>query len=144
MKPTMKKKSILLIEDDELDIISFQRTISKFNIEYELHTAYNGKDALEILTGTNAIKPDLILLDLNMPKMNGFEFLEALRGDTNLSDLSVFVMTTSSEPADRQRAEMYGIKGYFIKPLNYTDNKRKADSMEAFVQFHLRHILTHE
>ena len=142
MNPMMKKKSILLIEDDELDIISFQRTISKFNIEYELHTAYNGKEALVILTGANAIKPDLILLDLSMPKMNGFEFLKVLRSNAELCNLSVFVMTTSSEPSDRNQAEQYGIKGYFIKPLSYTDNTRKTDSMEAFVQFHLRHILT--
>jgi len=139
----MKKKIILLIEDDELDIISFQRTLSKFNLEYELSTAYNGVEALIILNDPTQIKPDLILLDLSMPIMNGFEFLEILRKDRNLNELNIFVMTTSSETADRIMAEKYEIKGYFIKPLSYTENTKKADSMEAFVQFHLRNILSH-
>jgi CheY-like chemotaxis protein len=89
------------------------------NIEFELHIAYNGKEALEMLKANNPIKPDLILLDLSMPKM-----------------------TTSSEPGNLHNAEKYRIKGYFIKPISYTDNTRKADSMEAFIQFHFRHILT--
>lgn len=141
----MRKHSILLIEDDELDIISVQRSLKKLESEYELHTAYNGIEALDMLRDPKlALTPDVILLDLNMPKMNGIEFLRLLRADKDLKDMRVFVMTTSSESADRQMAEDLGISGYIIKPLNYTDNSKRSDSMDAFVQFHLRKILANE
>lgn len=141
----MRKHSILLIEDDELDIISVQRSLKKLESEYELHTAYNGIEALEMLRDSKlALSPDVILLDLNMPKMNGIEFLKSLRADKQLKDTRVFVMTTSSESADRDAAENLGISGFIIKPLNYNDNTKRSDSMDAFVQFHLRKILANE
>lgn len=138
----MGKKTILLVEDDELDIISVQRSLLKLDIEYELYTAYNGREALTMLNGPGkTIRPDVILLDLNMPKMNGTEFLKALRDDPQLKDINVFIMTTSAETVDRETTAQLGISGYIIKPLNYQDNKKRADSMDAFVQFHLRKIL---
>jgi len=139
----MKKHTILLVEDDELDVISVQRSLKKLDHPFELHIAYNGKEALEMLTQHQAaVTPDVILLDLNMPKMNGIEFLQSLRQDHRLKDIRVFVMTTSSESSDRLSAEALGISGYIIKPLNYNDNSKRTDSMDAFVQFHLRKIFT--
>ncbi len=139
------KHTILLVEDDELDIISVQRSLKKLESEYELHTAYNGIEALQMLRDQDlALRPDVILLDLNMPKMNGIEFLKALRADNSLKNIKVFVMTTSSEGSDRSMTEELGISGYIIKPLNYTDNTKRSDSMDAFVQFHLRKILANE
>jgi CheY-like chemotaxis protein len=141
----MKKPTILLVEDDELDIISVERSLKKLESDYELHTAYNGIEALRLLRDTNVgLVPDVILLDINMPRMNGVEFLKVLREDINLKDLKVFIMTTSSEGSDRSEAEELGISGYIIKPLNYTDNSKRSDSMDAFVQFHLRKILLDE
>ena len=141
----MKKNTILLVEDDELDIISVQRTLQKLDIDYEFHTAYNGKDALAMLAGPGkTFMPDVILLDLNMPKMNGIEFLKVLRNDPALKNIKVFIMTTSAEPVDRATTEQLGISGYIIKPLNYQDNTKRADSMDSFVQFHLRKILMNE
>ncbi|HEX8270564.1 MAG TPA: response regulator [Flavobacterium sp.] len=141
----MKKHSILLIEDDELDIISVQRSLKQLDSEYELHTAYNGIEALTMLKDEQQqLQPDVILLDLNMPKMNGIEFLRILRTDPDLMNIRVFVMTTSAESADRNMAEELGISGYIIKPLNYNDNTKRSDSMDAFVQFHLRKILVDE
>ncbi|WP_035644338.1 response regulator [Flavobacterium sp. ASV13] len=141
----MRKPNILLIEDDELDTISVERSLKKLEIKYILHTAYNGLEALQMLKNTeNPLVPDVILLDINMPKMNGIEFLKILRTDENLKDLKVFIMTTSSESSDRITAEKLGISGYIIKPLNYTDNTKRPDSMDAFVQFHLRKILLNE
>jgi CheY-like chemotaxis protein len=141
-KYRMKKKAILLVEDDELDIISVQRSLKKLDIEYDLHTAYNGKDALDMLgPDSNMALPDVILLDLNMPKMNGIEFLKVIRNDGRLKELKVFIMTTSAEPVDRLLTESLGVSGYIIKPLNYRDNTKRPDSMDAFVEFHLRKIL---
>jgi CheY-like chemotaxis protein len=113
------------------------------NTEYSIHTAYNGKEALAMLRDEDKpVLPDVILLDLNMPKMNGIEFLREIRQDKRFEKIKVFVMTTSSETGDRNITEQMGISGYIIKPLNYTDNTKKADSMDSFVQFHLRKILT--
>lgn len=141
----MKKPTILLIEDDELDIISVERSLKKLESEYELYTAFNGIEALKILRDPNiGLTPDVILLDINMPRMNGIEFLKVIREDKNFKELKVFIMTTSSEVNDRSQAEKLGISGYIIKPLNYTDNTKRSDSMDAFVQFHLRKILNNE
>ena len=139
----MKKHKILLIEDDDLDIISVQRALIKLDVEYDLLIAYNGREALEMLTNTEQyIVPDVIFLDLNMPKMNGLEFLSAIRKEERLNDVKIFIMTTSAEAGDRLKAEQLGISGYVIKPLSYTDNTKRSDSMDSFVQFHLRRILT--
>lgn len=141
----MRKPNILLIEDDELDTISVERSLKKLEIKYVLHTAYNGLEALKLLRNTeDPLLPEVILLDINMPRMNGIEFLKILRADDNLKHLKVFIMTTSSESNDRVTAEDLGISGYIIKPLNYNDNTKRPDSMDAFVQFHLRKILLNE
>jgi len=138
----MKEKVILLVEDDELDVISVQRSLKKLDLDYTLHTAYNGKEALSILSANDySVLPDVILLDLNMPKMNGIEFLQQIRSNEKLKDIQVFVMTTSADSSERSAAETLGISGYIIKPLGYTDNIKRSDSMDAFVQFHLRKIL---
>jgi CheY-like chemotaxis protein len=137
----MKKYNILLVEDDELDVISVKRSLKKLDNDYELRVAYNGKEALEILRHSPEIPTDVILLDLNMPKMNGVEFLRVLRKDEKLKHLKVFIMTTSAESVDRSTTEQLGISGYIIKPLNYNDNTKRPDSMDAFVEFHLRKIL---
>ena len=141
----MKKPTILLVEDDELDVISVERSLKKLESEYVLYTAYNGIEALKILRDPEIqFTPDVILLDINMPRMNGIEFLKVLREDKKLKDLKVFIMTTSSEEMDRSEAEKLGIAGYIINPLNYNDNTKRSDSMDAFVQFHLRKILFDE
>lgn len=138
----MKKITILLVEDDELDVISVERSLKRLDIECELHTAFNGIEALSLLTKPrNSITPDVVLLDLNMPKMNGMEFLKIIRKEDSLKNLKVFIMTTSAEIVDRNTTEELGISGYIIKPLNQGNTKR-SDSMDAFVQFHLRKILT--
>ncbi|QSB25305.1 response regulator [Flavobacterium sp. CLA17] len=141
----MKKPTILIVEDDELDIISVERSLKKLESEYVLYSAYNGIEALRILRDPNlGLFPDVVLLDINMPRMNGIEFLKVIREDKKLKDLKVFIMTTSSEYEDRLESEKLGISGYIIKPLNYTENTKRSDSMDAFVQFHLRKILLDE
>ncbi|HXH98652.1 MAG TPA: response regulator [Sphingobacteriaceae bacterium] len=141
----MKKNIILLIEDDQLDVISVERSLSKLEMEYELFTAFNGIEGLTLLREklqTNEPLPEVILLDLNMPKMNGIEFLKELRNNEQLKHLNVFVMTTSGEEADRKAADQLGVSGYVIKPLNFNNNGKRRDSMDAFVQFHLRKLFT--
>ncbi|MGN6180284.1 MAG: response regulator [Mucilaginibacter sp.] len=142
----MKKNTILLVEDDELDVISVRRALKKIELDHELVTAYNGIEALDKLRGNKEQPPitplpEVVLLDMNMPKMNGLEFLSALRADPGLQHLKVIIMTTSSEQHERMAAENLGVSGYLIKPLNFTNNDKRRDSMESFVQFQLRTIL---
>lgn len=137
----MEKKIILLVEDDQLDVISVERSLSKLEREYELYTAFNGIEALEILKNNSTRLPDVILLDLNMPKMNGIEFLQIIKADDQLKNIKVFIMTTSGEEADRRTAEELGIAGYLLKPLNFNNNNKRNDSLDAFFQFYIRKIL---
>ena len=138
-------KLILLVEDDELDVISVQRSLKKLNDQYKLYTAFNGIEAMSMLKkdmNKGNRLPDVILLDLNMPKMGGLEFLKELRSNPEFKHIEVFIMTTSSEQSDRISSQELGISGYIIKPLNFTDNNKRVDSMDAFVQFHMRKIFT--
>lgn len=142
----MKKHIILLVEDDELDVISVRRALNKIQFDHELVTAYNGIEALDKLRGNKGFQainplPDVILLDINMPKMNGIEFLSVLRSDPDLMHLKVIIMTTSAEQRDRVATENLGIFGYLIKPLNFNDNSKRRDSMDNFAEFQLRNIL---
>jgi len=134
--------NILLIEDDELDVISFERAINKINLPVKLLNAFNGNEALEILNGHNQVFiPDIIVLDLNMPKMNGIEFMNELRKDKRYDKVKIFVMTTSTEERDRNTAMSLGVNEYIIKPLNFNENTKKTSSMENFIQFQLMKIM---
>jgi CheY-like chemotaxis protein len=118
--------TILLVEDDEVDIMNVKRAFKKNNILNPLHVARNGLEALEMLRGNADAKveklspmPKVILLDLNMPKMGGLEFLKEIRKDPNLKAISVFVMTTSDEESDKFTAYDLNVAGYIIKPLSF-------------------------
>ncbi len=113
--------SIMLVEDDEVDVMNLKRAFKKNNITNPLYLAGNGLEALELLRecGTEEKPlPKIILLDLNMPKMNGIEFLKELRKDKNLHGLSVFVMTTSNKDNDIIEAYNLNVAGYILKPLS--------------------------
>lgn len=115
----MSEPSILLVEDDDVAAESVERNLRKHDVTFPIVWAEDGAVALEILRGKHAQKtigwPRIILLDLNMPRMNGFEFLEELRGDRALHNSVVFVLTTSDADADRSRAYHQNIAGYMVK-----------------------------
>ena len=102
-----KEVNILLIEDDEVDIMNVKRAFNKNNIKIPLHVAHDGMEAFEMLRGPSPQKllqlPNIILLDINMPKMNGLEFLRELRADEQLKHISVYVLTTSNEKTTRAK-----------------------------------------
>jgi CheY-like chemotaxis protein len=113
---------ILLVEDDEVDIMNVQRAFRKNNIANPLVVANNGEEALFILREAIARRNDafkIVILDLNMPKMGGIEFLRQVRADPVLKPLSVFVMTTSNEESDKMAAYDLNIAGYIVKPLSF-------------------------
>jgi CheY-like chemotaxis protein len=119
--------TILLIEDDAIEILKFNRSLIKLREVHELIEAHNGENALDILAKNSQI--DLILLDLNMPKMNGFEFLKQLRTDPNLKYIPTVVLTTSINRSDLKQAYSIGIAGYLVKPLKYEDYVLKIASL---------------
>jgi CheY-like chemotaxis protein len=115
---------ILLVDDDEVDCMNVARAFKKSNIQNPLHIAHDGLDALDMLRGTNGVTklsptPRIILLDINMPKMNGLEFLREIRSDKDLHNLSVFVMTTSNSDKDKIEAYEYNVAGYIVKPISF-------------------------
>ncbi len=129
-----RKKTILLIEDDYLDVKSVKRTLDKLKVDHELHVAHNGVDALALLNGNSPgglkLLPDVILLDLNMPKMSGIEFLGIIKNYYSLKNIKIFVMTTSAEEYDVVTTQNLGVSGYILKPLDFDatgkDNFAKA------------------
>ena len=115
--------TILHVEDDAVDAMVMERALKKCDLKYLLFQAHNGIEALDMLRGENGKQkidpsPKIILLDLNMPKMNGIEFLRELRADAILKAISVFVMTTSNDEHDRTDAYNLHVAGYLIKPLS--------------------------
>lgn len=128
----MQPINILLVEDDKLDVIDIKRSLDKLNIFYKLTNAKNGEEAIlmldeQISTGSEAL-PDVMLIDINMPKVNGFEVLEYMRGKDELKQIKRFILTTSGDRTDRATAEQLGISGYIIKPLKLNS----PTAMDAF------------
>jgi CheY-like chemotaxis protein len=119
-----KQTSVLLIDDDEVDVMTVKRAFKKNNITNPLYVATNGIEALTLLRSDEFSKllPEqrrLILLDLNMPKMGGIEFLRELRADPELRPLPVIVLTTSNEDQDKVEAYNLNVAGYIIKPVTF-------------------------
>ena len=120
-----KMVNILLVEDDDVDVMNVQRAFKKNNIANPLHVAGNGLEALAMLRGDGKLAPlpkdrRLILLDLNMPKMGGIEFLRELRADPELRATPVVVLTTSNDDKDRVEAYNLNVAGYILKPVTLT------------------------
>ncbi len=118
-----KQIHLLHIEDDGVDKMVVERVLKKLNIVTSLYHAQNGEEALDKLRGTNGQEklapfPQIILLDINMPRMNGIEFLKELRADDQLKHLSVYMVTTSNDDADRMDAYQYNVAGYILKPVD--------------------------
>jgi CheY-like chemotaxis protein len=123
-----KMVNILLVEDDEIDVMNVKRAFKKNNVTNPLYVCNNGLEALQFLRGERdpsiTENPQIILLDLNMPKMGGIEFLREIRKDEKLKKISVFIMTTSNEDKDKLDAYDLHVAGYILKPL----------SMERFIE----------
>jgi CheY-like chemotaxis protein len=113
------KVNILLVDDDDVAAESVVRSLRKHTVDFPVTLARDGIEALEILRNPlpdlRIEKPYIILLDLNMPRMDGFEFLQEIRGDKQLHDSIVFVLTTSDADTDRTRAYHENIAGYMVK-----------------------------
>lgn len=114
-KHRYKEISLLIVDDDDIDAISLERALRKLRLLNTLFRARDGREALELLRSGQIPAPYIILLDLNMPRMNGLEFLEALRTDPLLTHAVVFVLTTSKSDEDLVAAYRKNVAGYVFK-----------------------------
>ena len=122
----MKKLKILLIEDDEIERMKFSKVASKLG-NHTIIEAENGEKALETLEQIEL--PNLIVLDLNMPKVNGVEFLKILKANENLLYIPIIIMSTSNNHNDIKKCYEIGVSGYMIKPLHYEDYQQKITNL---------------
>ncbi|MDP5093636.1 MAG: response regulator [Polaribacter sp.] len=128
----MKKQlDILLIEDNFLEIMKMKRTLSLLELNHTLTEAKDGEIALEILQGKNRF-PDLILLDLNMPKISGIEFLEILKNSEDLRHIPTVILTTSDNKTDLEECYKIGVSGYVLKPLKYEEYVKKIEAVLGY------------
>lgn len=128
------KVEILLVEDNEFDVEAVKRAFRKAEIDNRLHSAVDGIEALDKLRAPTEFtlihQPLLILLDINMPRMDGFEFLDVLRNDDEYKQSVVFMLTTSGHDRDRQMAYSRHVAGYFLKE-NLDD---LVDTVKAYMR----------
>jgi len=125
--------NILLVEDDEVDVMNVRRAFERNNVSNPLFVAGNGIEALEILrNGTVPRERRLILLDLNMPRMNGIEFLHELRSDPDLSATPVVVLTTSNDDQDKIDAYNLNVAGYLLKPVTFSSFCERMTALNKY------------
>lgn len=116
----MQMKSVLFVDDDEDDKLVFGTALSVIDNKIVYMTASDGVEALKLLKEDIVLLPDMIFLDLNMARMDGFACLEELKRSDELSQIPVFILTTSINPRDKERAMKLGAQSYFTKPATYT------------------------
>ena len=130
--------SFLLVDDDDVDIIGIKRAFKRRNICNPVHRAKDGIEALEFLSSVDKSKsiskPYLIILDINMPRMNGIEFLEQIRGNSKHKNAIVFVLTTSQYDEDKIKAYSYNIAGYITKSNFGEKTDKFLDIIESYLE----------
>ncbi|MEM9292926.1 MAG: response regulator [Acidobacteriota bacterium] len=127
-----ENRRVLLVEDDKVDALTVKRAFRELGMEGQLTTVTDGEAALEYLEDPANERPQMILLDLNMPRMNGIEFLFARRKRPNLRTIPVIVLTTSSEEEDRVNTYNLCVAGYIIKPVDYRHFVDAIKTIESY------------
>jgi len=112
-------RPILLVEDDAIDRMTVERALKEIKVTNRLDMVKNGEEAVDFLRDASNVRPGIILLDLNMPKMNGIEFLKVIKADDDLKRIPVIVLTTSKDERDRVDSFNLGVAGYMLKPVDY-------------------------
>jgi CheY-like chemotaxis protein len=124
----LKLKPVLLVEDDTIDAMAVRRALTELKVKNELVHLTNGERALEYLSNPSNGRPCVILLDLNMPGMNGVEFLKVIKADDELKNIPVVVLAASNEEKDIVEAFNLGVAGYIFKPVD----AKKLDEFKPF------------
>jgi CheY-like chemotaxis protein len=128
----MKKQlNILLVEDNLIEVMKMRRTVSLLDLKHNIIVAKNGEDALQYLDNKSKF-PDLILLDLNMPKVGGIEFLAILKKNDDIKHIPTVILTTSDNQKDLEECYRLGVSGYVLKPLKYDDYVEKIKKVLSY------------
>ena len=125
-------KPILLVEDDQVDTMTVKRALKEIHVTNPLVHLENGEEAVHYLRDAEGEKPCIILLDLNMPIMNGIEFLQVVKHDDQLRRIPVVVLTTSEEQQDKVNSFNLGVAGYMAKPVDYRQFVEVMRSIDAY------------
>jgi DNA-binding response OmpR family regulator len=118
---TESPRMILLVEDDPDHELLTIRALKKSNVVNDVRVARDGEEAIQALLGPDAIRPQVILLDLKLPKVDGLEVLRRIRENESTRMLPVVVLTSSDEESDVMRSYQMGVNSYIRKPVNFTD-----------------------
>lgn len=110
---------ILLVEDDKVDVMTIRRALRELKVTNQLDVAGNGEEGLAHLKHPDTLEPCIILLDLNMPRMGGLEFLAIIKQDDRFKRIPVIVLTSSQEEQDRINSFNHSVAGYMVKPVDY-------------------------
>ena len=128
----MKKQlNILLVEDNLIEVMKMRRTVSLLDLKHNIIVANNGEDALQHIEDKSKF-PDLILLDLNMPKVGGIEFLAILKNNDDIKHIPTVILTTSDNQKDLEECYRLGVSGYVLKPLKYDDYVEKIKNVLSY------------
>ncbi len=123
---------ILLIEDDLVDVMTVKRGFKELGVLNTLVVTHNGEEALEYLNNPEQGLPCVILLDINMPKMNGHEFLQHINQHTVFKNIPVIMLTSSKEQQDVDNSFEHGISGYILKPVDYPQFLSSIQVLNSF------------
>ncbi|PTQ76946.1 response regulator receiver domain-containing protein [Nitrosospira multiformis] len=125
-------KPILLVEDDQVDMMRVTRALKEIDVVNQVVHRENGEEALNYLRNEKSEKPCIILLDLNMPIMNGIEFLQTVKKDERLRRIPVVVLTTSDDQQDKLNSFNFGVAGYMGKPVDYQQFVEVMRSIDGY------------
>lgn len=123
---------ILLVEDDQVDVMTVKRALKEIHVTNPVVNRENGEEALKYLRDPQSVKPCIILLDLNMPIMNGIEFLQVVKQDAKFKRIPVVVLTTSEEQQDKVNSFDLGVAGYMAKPVDYQQFVEVMRTIDAY------------
>jgi len=124
----MRSLSILLVDDDKIERLKFKKVCQEVDFESNIFEAKDGETALQILKASKT-SFDLIISDLNMPRMDGFEFLSFVKKNAEFKNIPFVIISTSNSKIDLDRCYKFGISGYFTKPLKYTEYSKRVTSL---------------
>jgi CheY-like chemotaxis protein len=125
-------KPILLVEDDQVDVMTVNRALKEIKVTNPVVNLENGEEALNYLRDPAKARPCIILLDLNMPIMNGIEFLQVMKHDPQIRRIPVVVLTTSGEQQDKVNSFDLGVAGYMAKPVDYRQFVEVMRTIDAY------------
>jgi CheY-like chemotaxis protein len=125
-------KPILLIEDDDVDVMTVNRALRDSEVTNQLVSMGDGEEAIEYLRDESTERPGIILLDLNMPKMDGTEFLKTVKADNTLKKIPVVILTTSNSDRDVIESFELGAAGYMVKSVDY---EKFVETIRAIDQY---------